>query len=496
MAKALVGLEGRGEATIFGGTTNPIAIYAQTQAARQRRQAEQAQLREKQVNETLDYIDKIGSTTKFDEYNVELAMNANNFSGYSRQALRDGKPVNILMGEAANFKRDQDALAQEMNAAKGIIDKTDKEISDLQTKGIYWSGDDNPEGTNAAWEVRKLYRNPDGTLKPFSEARGYVNKIDKYKNDARLINPQGATKNWINGIEEQARHYMDQRKGAIGYNDDTIENTVKSRLQYEMDGINLKFDENNLPIPIVNDFTLGLAMQNRHMRSLINANGGTTNESKKQYLKSLITPGQDITDYGDKKVTLGRALKEPKGDSRFSIAIGSGGSKYADNALDVFDRVEAAIKPGANKPENLSSISDAYRGVSMFYSDETGQKVNDGKTAKYVTAMVPDKNKISQQMTLIMAVPPADPDNEESVKQRQEAIKQIINDNPTTFEKVIVDRNDNTALADFHSRVADIYSALDVGSTDKRGLFRSDYHKILEKKYNVKTPKLPQGKVR
>ena len=496
MAKGLVGLEGRGEATVFGGTSNPIAVYMQTQAARQRQKAQEQQAREKQVQESLDYLDKMQASSKFDEMNKELAMDMRSLSDQTQQRLRETGNPSLVMGEAKNMHRELLAKADEMSAWKVEIDNADKEIDDLQSKGIYWSGNDNPQGINAKWELRKLWRNPDGTIKPSDEVRGYIHNLDKYKNDARLINPNGATKNWINGLEDQARHYVSTKKGAIGYNDDTLENTIKSKLQYEMDGTHLKFDENNLPIPIVNDFTLGLAMQDKHMRSLINANGGSTNESKKQYLKSLITPGQDIKDYGDPHETKGQREAEPKGDSRFSIAIGSGGSKYADNALDVFDRVEAAIKPGANKPENLSSISDAYRGVSIFYSNDKGEKATDGKSAKYVTAMVPDKNKISQQMTLIMAVPPADPSNEESVKQRQEAIKQIINDNPTTFEKVVVDRNDKTALSDLHSRVADIYSALDVGSTDKRGLFRSDYHKILEKRYNVKAPKLPQGKVR
>ena len=123
MAKALVGLEGRGEATVFGGTTNPISVYMQTRAARQRQAQQEAQNRAKNVQDSLDYLDKMGDvSTKFSDLNTYLANGARQISDMTRQQLRENPDnISLAMAEAKNLHRDLLASAREFDGLPGRI---------------------------------------------------------------------------------------------------------------------------------------------------------------------------------------------------------------------------------------------------------------------------------------------------------------------------------------------------------------------------------------
>jgi len=128
MAKGLVGLEGRGEATVFGGTTNPISVYMQTAAARQRQKAQEQQAQQKQVDELLDYNEKFRPETKFADLNYTLANAAKEVSDVTRMRLKETNNPSLAMAESQNMQREVFALSKEMDGWKADIDNLDKTV--------------------------------------------------------------------------------------------------------------------------------------------------------------------------------------------------------------------------------------------------------------------------------------------------------------------------------------------------------------------------------
>jgi len=366
MAKALVGLEGRGEATIFGGTTNPIAIYAQTQAARQRRQQQEQLTRQKQVDDLLDYNEKFRPETKFADLNYTLANSAKEVSDITRQRLRETNNPSLVMAEAQNMQREVLALGKEMDGWKADIEGLDKTIAELQGKGIL-----KPEAKQA---VRYGWRNQDGSIKSIPEIRQWANKMGETLNDPSIYDPKGTAKNWVSGLKDQSTHLYSKMKGAIGYNDDDVETTIKSKLNYRKDANGLILDENGNAIPEINDLTLNLAMQDPYMRTVINANGGPTAETKKQYLQSLIEPGADITDFGDRQITRGQKIPE---EDRFYYAYGSGFRTPVADLEKRDQRLQEIVTN--NRPDLLSGLNDPNSDLSAVYANSNKQPLKPGE---------------------------------------------------------------------------------------------------------------------
>lgn len=366
MGKALVGSVGRGEATVFGGTTNPIAIYMQSQAARQRQEQQQALARQKQVDDALDYNEKFRPETKFADLNYTLANEAKKVSDVTRQRLKETNNPSLAMAEANNMQREVLALGKEMDGWKSDIDTLDKTVGDLQAKGIL-----RPEAKQA---VRYGWRNTDGSVKSIPEIRQWANKMGETLNDPTIYDPKGTAKNWVAGLKDQSTHLNYKLKGAVGYNDDDVETTIKSKLKYKTDATGLVLDEDGNPIPEVNDFTLSLAMQDPYMRTVITANGGPNAETKKQYLQSLVEPGADITDYGDRQITRGQRIPE---EDKFYYAYGSGFRTPVADLEKRDQRLQEIVTN--NRPDLLSGLNDVNSDLSAVYANSKGEPLKPGE---------------------------------------------------------------------------------------------------------------------
>ncbi len=374
MAKGLVGLEGMGEATVFGGTTNPISVYMQTRAARQRQAQQEAQNRSKQVDELLDYNDKFRPETKFQDLNYVLANEARNVSDITRQRLRETQNPSLALAEAQNMQREVFALGREMDGWKQDIDSLDKTVLDLQTKGVL-----KPEARQA---VRYGWRNPDGSIKTVPEIRQWANKMGDTLNDPTIYDPKGTAKNWVSGLQDQARAIYSKMAGAFGYSDSDLEDTLTSKLKYERDPQGKLVIKDGNPVPIIDETTYDLAMQDPYMRIVLNANGGPTDASKMEYLKQIVIPGADIKAQ-NRQITRGQRAPT---DSNLQIIDGINfgvGSKLNQTAIDRFKNIEYTLTNVS--PGDLTQYVDLSKGEEAYYQDSggnriVGSEVKNGKT--------------------------------------------------------------------------------------------------------------------
>jgi hypothetical protein len=485
MAKSLVGLEGRGEATVFGGHMNPLAAYMQVRAGRQRQQQQEQLAKQKQIDEVLDYNDKFRPETKFQDLNYTLANEARNVSDITRQRLRETQNPGLVMAEAQNMQREVLALKSEMDGWKQDIDVLDKTVLDLQGKGIL-----KPEARQA---VRYGWRNQDGSAKSIPEIRQWANRMGDTLNDPTIYDPKGTAKNWVSGLQDQTYFDYEKQKGATGYNEDDLKYTIESKLKYEIDptdGKALKLDKENNPIPIINEYVLNQAKKDPHMRIIIDAYGGGTTESQIQYLKGLIDPGKDITNWGNKTITRGQ--RKPT-DSNLTIIDGVNfgvGSKDNQTAVDRFKNIEYTLTNVS--PGDLSQYVDLSKGEEAYYEDSGGNKIvgseekngrtiyrdekgnSVGKPAKIVMRRLdPGKAKANEMQELMIMTNASLTDD-----QKAEKIAKL----QKSYTPVKFDLTTKAGRLQAHNEMSDILDT----KFNKGQSLKEKYKKVLDTKYSQK----------
>lgn len=357
---------------------NLMQLYLQYRGQNKAAKAKEADEQWKKTNEVLDYADKFGlDISKFDELNRGLADETNiKLRQGTRQYLQQNpNDFNGAKQYAAKTADELKVKVSEYNAWKATLDDLGKKVQDGYSKGIYNKG--------AVESVRALYLNPDGSLKANRNPDGTLNDWDirnSMKDAHRILdNPaiydeEGTLKSWVGTLDEQATQFITKLSGGPGRTMDEIEQTVKSGLQYMKapDG-SLKIDDDGNPIPVINEFTLKMAMMNPEARTVIDAYGGPTKESKIAYLQDKITPQMDKVAI-DRQVIKGNAIPQ---EDKFYYAYGSGfRTPIADlEARD--ERLEKIVTN--NRPDLLSGLSDPSSDLKAFYANSDGKPLNSGE---------------------------------------------------------------------------------------------------------------------
>lgn len=310
------GSNAQGKAGVFGGSVNPLAVYMQYQAGRQRRQDLIDAEDRKRRDEGLDYLNKYLPETKFNEFNYRL-------NDVAQKAVRDpfmtsrlqGKPLHQSINEAERNKGMVNALREEYDGWKSTISDMEGKINQGIKEGYI--------EPHTLSRLHDVYLDPKGALKSDEDVRHGVHTIEQLLLNPENINKEGAITNWVNNLKDQGRAMYSTTLND-GYTPDQVENIVTSKLKYErnQDGT-LKSDSNGNPIPIIDENTYRLARMNMPLRIKMDAEGGPTDQTKMQWLSKNIPGGIDSIKE-NRQIHSGHKLDDEKNPRNFAFGINFG----------------------------------------------------------------------------------------------------------------------------------------------------------------------------
>lgn len=377
MAELPAGGEARGKAGVFGSSINPLSVYMQYSAQRQRNRAAMEQQQRAERDKAMDYLDKFSPTSKFNELNYRVADRVQkNVRDWYTGNVEAGNSGLRLKNELQNRQAQELAYVEETNAWKEKIDGLEKEI---KADPIRY----NPEAISA---VRDIYKNTDGTLKEDDDIREALLNADGLKYDPRVLNKEGVVKAWTEKLPEQSRVLLTSAYSAMGYSPDQIENIVKSGLTYEMEQdpqtgeMRPKLDENDfMPKVVVDEKLYRLAKADPYMNSLM-TDAAKDKQGQMEWLK------QNVRGAGD-KVSVDRQVISGKkrGDDQRYYIFGKGGYGYRFPEADLKDRDDILDRAVLGQGDDvLSYFGQATKDVKASYGKD--------KEGKFIQVSYPSTN--------------------------------------------------------------------------------------------------------
>lgn len=394
MAELPVGREARGKAGVFGSSINPLSVYMQYSAQRQRNRAAMEAQQRAERDKAMDYLDKFNPSSKFEIFNRDVNDQAKGVREWYIQQKELGRGDLEIMPELKHKQGQVLSYAEEADGWKKIID-------DLETKVNNDPIRYKVEGPDTLKSLlRNIYLNADGSKKQdINEIREGFNNADRLLYDPRVINEDGAIKLWTEKLPEQSRVLLTKAYSAMGYSPDQIENIVKSGLTYEMEPdpqtgeMRPKLDDDLLPKVIVDEKLYRLAKADPWVNSLMMA-ASASKDGQMDWLRKKVR-GQ-----GD-KVIFDRQVISGKKNDDFRYSYGGGRYRTPIADLQERDKILTQISLGGPTGESLLGyFDDPMSEVKASYANEA--KI-DGKTKKgqfvkvdYTTSTI-DLPKVSDE---------------------------------------------------------------------------------------------------
>lgn len=369
MAELPVGGEARGKAGVFGSSINPLSVYMQYSAQRQRNRAVMEQQQRAERDKAMDYLDKFSPTSKFNELNYRVADRVQkNVRDWYTGNVEAGNSGLRLKNELQNRQAQELAYVEETNAWKEKIDGLEK---DIKADPIRY----NPEAISA---VRDIYKNTDGTLKEDDDIREALLNADGLKYDPRVLNKEGVVKAWTEKLPEQSRVLLTNAYSAMGYSPDQIENIVKSGLTYEMEQdpqtgeMRPKLDDDLMPKVVVDEKLYRLAKADPYMNSLM-TDAAKDKQGQMEWLKQNVRgTGDKVTQ--DRQVISGKKLDTDNDPKNIAFGINFG---FDVNRIESRrDWLEKATS--GNRPDLLKGIGNITKDIKATYADGKTEE-NKGK---------------------------------------------------------------------------------------------------------------------
>lgn len=364
MAELPVGREARGKAGVFGSSINPLSVYMQYSAQRQRNRAAREAQQRAERDKAMDYLDEYNKTSKFNELNYRVAERIQrNVRDPFTMGLQAGVPIVALKNQTQKAKAIEEAYIEETNAWKEKIDALETAIKADPIR--YKTGEN-----SAISAVRDIYKNPDGTLRSDDEIRQSLLNADALKYDPRVLNTDGVVKSFIEKLPEQSRVLLTKSYSAMGYSPDEIENLVKSGLTYEMEKdpatgqMRPALDDELLPKVVVDEKLYRLAKADPYMNSLMNA-ASPNKSGQMDWLRQNIR-GQGDKVSIDRQVVSGKKMDADNDPNNIAFGI-----NFGRNVADIEARRDWLDKAtSGNRPDLLKAIGNVTKDIKADYSPD------------------------------------------------------------------------------------------------------------------------------
>lgn len=472
MAQDVQGIQGRGQAGVFGGSVSPLQVYLQQGANRQRREQQLYEEDRKKRDDLIGDLRKFNPDKVWEPFYDEVNQFVQkNVRDYAYKGLEKGVPVSRLNADLERNKGEANTLVNKINWLKSqhtdIGARIDK---DQYLDPNYY----HPKLNDMFFNGRNA--------KPMNEID--TNNAENIFNDSKGYNVPKITEDFLKGVPQKINEHYTKLMNDLGENYDIEKTGTKLGIQRNPDGSIVMDPRTNQPKIQMTDDVYRFALQNKYVSNILKDNLSPTasDVQKKDYLTKIMA-GADPTMIENRPMVGHKLDKEDKWSSYNGINFSG-----QVNPRNVYDRFHAteSIWNGRN-PGYLQHFFQPLENTTAFYSDKDGNKVQDPAKATHIRLEYPDKGKVKinsmiQEMIMYDDKIPADKKKDEIQKLEGYLARKDFNLNS---------KDDRVAFHLLSNRLQDTFDT-------KNNAYGDDYRRVVEKElgYNDQKGPIPQGRVR
>lgn len=352
------GIQARGQAGVFGGSVNPLQVYLQQGANRQRREQQLYEEERKKRDDLIGDLRKFNPEKVWEPFYDELNQYVQkNVRDYAYGALDKGVPVSQInaqldrrQGEATTFANKINWLKSQHADIGGRIDKDqylDPNYYHSKLNDMFFNG-------RNAKPVNEIDTNNAEAM--FDDSKGY--RFQNVINDFLKGLPQK--------INEHYTSYFDQ----LGKMYNIEETGTKLGLQYTPDGKVIIDPRTQQPKISMTDDVYTQALGNKYLTNILKDNlpPNASDAEKKDYLTQIMA-GADPTMIKNRPMV---GHKIDQADKRY---YHFGGAGYKTQLADLNQRDELLDRAVSGKGEDiLSYFGEATKDVKAHYETRGGKK--------------------------------------------------------------------------------------------------------------------------
>lgn len=369
------GREELGNATILGGSINPLQVYMQQAAARERQKVDQYNLAIKQRDKLIDDLDKHSPDKVWDPFYGEINQITNShIRDFTRQALDRGLPIPRIQQELDKRWGDVNTEVSRANMHKEHYTNAKaqlKEYGDLYK----------PEATTALNNV--FFDGPNARK---IHDINVDNIAPQVFDNPDLMNKQAVALKFMKGLPEKVNQYYTDMFNPLGQQYNIQDTKTKLGIQIDDQGRIVMDARTGMPKINMTDDVYIQAMQDPMLAKIVAKEVPSGNiEQNKQYLTALLQ-GLDPKEIKNRP-QLG--FKTPESDRRYYI-FGQGGYGYRNSEADLKTRDELLdrVVSGTEGKDILSYFGKLTNDIRAEYASKD-DKGNKGKFIKmdYISGM-------------------------------------------------------------------------------------------------------------
>ena len=363
------GIQGRGQAGIFGGSINPLQVYMQQSAGRQKAQADLYERERKKRDDLIGDLRKFNPDKVwepfYDEVNKYVQKNVKQFG---MDALDRGIPVSRVDRELEARKGEANTLVNKINWLKSQHADIGKRIdSDEYLNPNYYHP-----------KLNDIFFN--GMIaKPVNDIN--TSQAENIFEDSKGYNLPKITSDFMKSLPEKINQHYTEYWDKLGQKYDIQDTNTKLGLEYKdgPDGKPSVVVDPRTGLPKINmtDDVYIQAIQNHYLNNVIKDNLGAdaTDAQKKDFLTGLLQ-GQDPASIKNRP-QMGHKMDQSE---RWSIGGYSGRINPA-MISDRFKNTQAVVE--GFRPDILANTFSPYKDQKTEYVDSQGRKVASSKDGKY-----------------------------------------------------------------------------------------------------------------
>lgn len=358
MAQDVQGIQGRGQAGVFGGSVSPLQVYLQQGANRQRRQQQLYEEDRKKRDDLIGDLRKFNPEKVWEPFYDELNQYVQkNVRDYAYGALEKGVPTPRInseldrrQGEATTFANKINWLKSQHTDIGARIDKDqylDPNYYHPKLNDMFFNG-------RVAKPVNDIDTNNAEAI--FDDSKGY--RVQNIVNDFLKGLPQK--------INEHYTSYFDQ----LGKMYNIEETGTKLGLQYTPDGKVIVDPRTQQPKINMTDDVYTQALGNKYLTNILKDNlpANATDAQKKDYLTQIMA-GADPTMIKNRPMV---GHKIDQADKRY-YHFGGAGYKTQKADLDQRDELLNRAVSGTGQ-DILGYFGEATKDVKAHYETKGGKK--------------------------------------------------------------------------------------------------------------------------
>lgn len=361
-----------GNATILGGSINPLQVYMGQQAARQKQAAADQEQAKKDRDAIHDYMDKYKPEAKWDPLKQRIAQRVNEIRDKTYNLLDNaGNDTRKISAVERDARRSHGLLNEyigETDAWKADYDAASKIIEDNIKAGLY-----KPESRSILRDV--LYDNT-GKLKDDNDIRAGMSQLQAIVEHPNNYDKNGVAISFMKGLPEKTNQYYTEVFNPLGQQYNIADTKTKLGLQTDNVGNIVMDPRTGMPKINMTDDVYIQAMQDPMLSKIVQQEvpNGTVAQNK-AYLSALLE-GYDPKEVKNRP-QLG--FKEAEADRRYYI-FGRGGYGYKFPEADLRNRDELLnrVVSGTSGNDVLAYFGKLANDVRAGYSSKDAQG-NKGK---------------------------------------------------------------------------------------------------------------------